>query len=376
MRLQPMRPFLLSMLLSISLLVPANSQNTHNSSAQSESSRLYRIAFERGEPFPAVAGSRSIAVPLQCLAHGTAFVKEVMQPTQFSPPLESLVSISRSGDAHEFRLDQIRDLYDIEQKSYYATESNVVFLVIAAPENKRGKVEFVTSDGTKHEVVQNVSEHHDYVVVFDRSGDYKKSVQIDDTFAVQRIGVFPSGSLLCFGFDRQDHSPKLAMLKEDGTLLRLLEIPKNAAPASMFGTQDGKGDGPAIFAKPVQFVPHRNSIIVVQNRSKFPLLEVNEAGAIREIKPKLPDGVEIDTLIPSDENLFARVRDINYGSIYELNPQNGAVLRRFQVSDKESDSDVACVHDGKFLSFENHDGKLVPLIGTTEPASEHLQRAR
>jgi hypothetical protein len=331
---------------------------------------LYRIAFERGEPFPAVAGSRSIALPLQCRADGTAFVKEVVQPSEFSRPIESLVSISRSGDAHEFRLDQIRDLYDIEQKSYYATESNVVFLVIAASENKRGKEEFVTSDGTKHEVVQNVSEHHDYVVVFDRSGDYKKSVQIDDTFAVQRIGVFPSGSLLSFGFDRQDHSPKLVMLKEDGTLLRLLEIPKNTAPASMFGTQDGKGDGPATFAKPVQFFPHGNSIIVVQNKSKFPLLEVNEAGAVRQINPKLPDGVEIDTLIPSEENLFARVHDIHNGSIYELNPQNGVVLRRFQLNDNEPGADVACVHDGKFLSFENRDGKLVPLIGTPEPTSE------
>jgi hypothetical protein len=32
---------------------------------------------------------------------------------------------------------------------------------------------------------------------------------------------------------------------------------------------------------------------------------VNQAGAIRVIKPKLPEGVQIDVLVPSDENLYA-----------------------------------------------------------------------
>jgi hypothetical protein len=46
---------------------------------------------------------------------------------------------------------------------------------------------------------------------------------------------------------------------------------------------------------------------------------VNQAGAIRVIKPKLPEGVPIDVLVPSDENLYARVNPARNGSIYELN---------------------------------------------------------
>lgn len=65
---------------------------------------------------------------------------------------------------------------------------------------------------------------------------------------------------------------ELAMLNDDGTLLKILEIPTNSAPASMFGTLDRSGRGPAIFAKPVPLVPYCDSIIVVLNKSKFPLL--------------------------------------------------------------------------------------------------------
>jgi outer membrane protein assembly factor BamB len=75
-------------------------------------------------------------------------------------------------------------------------------------------------------------------------------------------------------------------------------------------------------------------------------------------------------LVPSDENLDARVNPAGNGSIYELNAQDGTVLRRFKLEDGRSGSGVAGVHDGKFLSFEHGQGKLVPLMGTAEPAAE------
>ncbi|MGA8430415.1 MAG: hypothetical protein WB729_11385 [Candidatus Sulfotelmatobacter sp.] len=319
-------------------------------------------------------------MPSECSGDGTAFLYVLLPavrkgPTVLSssrvpdgPPIELLVSIARSGEAHEFRLDQITDLYDVHQKGYYASESNVGVLVIAATEDKWGPREFVTSDGTKHEVNRSLAEHHDHLLIFDRAGNYKRRVQIDDTLAINRIGMFPSGVFLALGFDRQDHSPKLAMLQEDGTLLKFLEIPKDDAPKSMLGTQDGGGRGPAVFVAPAQLVPDGDSIVIVQNKSKFPLLEVNEAGAVRVIKPDLPEGVQIDKLIPSDGNLYARVNE--QGSIYELNAQTGKTLRHLQIGDHEPDVDVVCVHDGKFLSFEHEGGELVPLVGTAEPATD------
>jgi hypothetical protein len=325
---------------------------------------MYRITFIQGEPITGVSDSRKVAMPYECTSDGTAFVNIVLQPSIYSPPVEVLVAIPPSGQAHDFRLDQVTGLYDIMQKGHYASESGVVFLVIAAPEDKQAKETFQTADGENHEVTRNIADHHDYLVIFDREGNYKRKVQIDDSFAVQRVGVFPSGAFLAFGFDKTDRSPRLTMLNEDGTLRRIEAIPKNSAPPSVFGTRDGTGK-PAFFPNPVQLVPNNDSIIVVQ--PKFPLLAVNESGAIRSITPKLPDGKQVKMLIASDANLFALINDISDGSIYELNPQDGNILRRFRIENDTPGTDVACVHDAKFLSFTQGGGRLVPLIGTAKP---------
>jgi hypothetical protein len=356
--------------LSVAIFASAQKPAKPKAAERSRSSvtPLYSISFQRGEPVAGVAASRAIALPFQCTSDGTVFVDMMLQSLPSSVPVEQLVSIPPSGEAHEFRLDQVTDLYDVLGKGYYASESSVAFLVIAASEDKQGKEAYVTSDGTKHEVVRNLADHHDYIVIFDREGNYNKKLQMEDTFAVQRLGAFPSGAFLVLGFDKLDHSPRLALLQDDAKFLRFLELHKGDAPRTMFGMKDRPGKGVAIYIAPSQLVPHGDSILIVQNKTNFPLLEVSEAGMIREIHPKLPTGTQIDTLIASDQNLYAAVNPKDNGAIYELNAQDGSVIRRFALPDGPR-SPVACVHDGKFLSFEHGDGKLVPLIGTAEPAA-------
>jgi len=371
--------------ISVSLLIVLStlaSGQAKSGPAPAPPAPFFRITFERGEPVAGVTATGAVAVPFECTSDGTAFVN-MLHPfspetqsalsshfSKYSEPLE-LVSVPPSGEAHEFRLDQITDLYDIRLKAYYASESGVLFLVIAASEDKQGKQEFVSSDGAKHEIAANLAEHHDYLVAFDRKGDYKETIQLDDTLAIQKVAAFPSGMLLSFGFDRQDRTPKLFMLKDDGSLLKFLEIPRGAAPTSVFRTQFDNGEGPAVFVKPVQLLPRGDTILVVQNKSKFPVLEVNEAGAVREIKPKLPEGMQINSLIPSDGNLYAQIDGFKNGLIYELNPQDGSVVRRLEVANNAIPAEpVACVHDGKFLAFYHGEGKLIPLVGTAQPAPE------
>src|ERR1035438_5318089 len=134
---------------ALSLSIAAQAQtNPEATESLSPATPLYRISFERGESVPGVAASQAIAMPLECTSDGTAFVYMVPQPPRYSsgkylPPVEQLVSVRPSGEAHEFRLDQLTDLYDLQQKGYYASESNVVSLVIAALEDEQGKEAFV-----------------------------------------------------------------------------------------------------------------------------------------------------------------------------------------------------------------------------------------
>jgi len=339
---------------------------------------LYRIVFKSGDAVPGIGAMPAIRLPFECASDGTVFISMVQAlgtgspPRNLSPysPSLLLTSISPAHEAHSFPLDQVPDLYDIQDIGDYASESKVIFLIRATRENKQATQAPATSDGSQQESRGKPAEHNFYIVIFDRQGNYQKTVQIEAGFRINRLGLFPSGMFLAYGYDEADHTPKLAMLKDDGTLLKFLEIPKGYVPESALGTKDGSGKGPAVYVSPVQFVGQGQFIYVVQNKTKFPLLEINEAGAIRAIQPKLPTGVEINTLVPSDENLYVRVTEIHDGSIYELSAHEGVILRRFHVGDKESGADVACVHDEKFLSFQHSDGKLVPLTGTAEPAAD------
>src|SRR5207249_4850899 len=101
-----------------------------------------------------------------------------------------------------------------------------VFLIRAASENKPLTRTWTKPDGSKSEYSDNRAERRLYLLFFDRDGNYKKTSEVDVGFNVQRIGVFPSGTLLAFGDDETDHSPKLAMLKDDGTFTRFLQIRK------------------------------------------------------------------------------------------------------------------------------------------------------
>jgi len=81
----------------------------------------------------------------------------------------------------------------------------------------------------------------------------------------------------------------------------------------------------------------------------------------------------VDMLIPSDEGLYASVGlGVEEGptslheAIYQINPHDGSVVARFEMSKDDAAGRVACVHDKKFLSFEHGEGKLIRLIGTAE----------
>jgi hypothetical protein len=295
-----------------------------------------------------------------------------------TPPLQ-LVSVSPVAHGQVFRLDQVPELYISREVDHYASDSDVVFLVKASRENKPVKQTYPMKEGRQGgELTENAAEQHLYILTFSREGEYRKTVEIEDTFSIQKLGVFPSGTFLAFGFDPKDHTPKLALLKEDGTFLESLQIPKGGAPKSVLSGADVPHRG-AIIA-PTELVQLGRSILVVQNKTTFPLLEVSEGGMVRAIHPKLPKGEQIEAAIPADRNLYVIARpetvDRSAGVIYEVSPEDGTALRQFALGDGRTASDVACIHDGKFLSIDYGDGKVVPLIGAAEPAATTDQQKR
>ncbi len=337
---------------------------------------LYGVGFERKPAVSGAASSPAIQLPFDCTDDGTIFISFIgtvpahsgIKPPLF-PPLE-LISLSPSSTVHLFRLDQVPELYVSRELDHYASDSEVIFLVKASTENKPEKRTYPMKDGSRGEYSDNSTPQHLYLVVFSRDGEYRRTIEIDDSLRLSHVGIFSSGTFLAFGLDEQGNSPKLAMLKEDGTLLQFLKTSKGELSDSLV---QGVGSAHPGTVAVVQLVPLGRSILVVQNDTAFPILEISEGGAIRAIHAALPEGEQIVAVIPSDRGLYVVSssnlgrRQADDGAIYELNPETGAVRRRFELGGGRTASDMACVHDGKFLAVDFGDGNLVPLIGTPQP---------
>ena len=369
----------LIVILSACLSVGAQDKSSQKMTAAGDTRVLsYSISFKEGEAVAGVGAAPVIKLPFECTGDGTAFITMVQplgtgsRPTNlnaFSPSL-LLISIAQSGEAHSFPLNQVPDLYDISEVDHFVADSNVIFLLRASPSDGGTAMNSASEPASSSR-----PERHPYIIRFDRDGTYKKTLQLGDDFEIYRIGLFPSGNYLAFGYDQVDHSPRLALLKSDGALLQYLDIPQGGMPQSVLGTRNGDGRGAAVYLAPVQFLGRGHSIYILQNKSDFPLLEVSEAGVIRKIPLILPDGVRVSMLIPSEHDLYARAED-QQNRIYEFNARSGALVRQFTVGSGQSGANLACINGDRFFSFEDKKGKMVPLVGTVEPISSEPSALR
>jgi len=286
----------------------------------------------------------------------------------------SLAGISTTGKVQRFSVAQIPDLQNIQEFGHYVSDTAVVFLVQAEKDSTRHTQDNDSSSAGSPPAQASGSNQRDYIIVFDRKGELKSTVEIDREVRVFHVGVFPSGNFLVYGFD-DAKEPRFSILDSSGALLESFQLERNLTRKSALDTgPDPKGL--KVYVAPVQFVPFGESIIAVQPQTELPLLQFSDGGAVTVIRPNLNPGARIRELIPSDEkNLFVRVDDGKSRWIYEIDPDDGKAARRFRITDNQGDANVACVHEGQFLSFEHEEqGKtlvLVPLIGTPERITEN-----
>lgn len=337
----------------------------------------YRISFRSTEPLEGLTPAPVFGLPFQCTSDGTVYVG-LLGPGPVIGPANlidrSLASISTTGKVQRFSVAQIPDLQNIQEIDHYVSDTAVVFLVQAEKDRTRQTENNNSSPSGSPPAQASGSNQRDYIIVFDRKGELKSTVEIDREVRVFHVGIFPSGTFLVYGFN-DAKEPKFAILDSSGALLKSFQLERNLTRKSALGTgPDPKG--PKVYVAPVQFVSHGESIIAVQPQTELPLLQFSEGGAVTVIRPNLNSGARIRVLIPSDgKNLFIRVDDGRSRWIYEIDPDDGKAPRRFRTTDNPGDANVACVHEGQFLSFEHeeqgHSLVLVPLIGTPEIATDN-----
>ena len=375
----PVSRYALVPLLLLGASLPGLSQQKKTSKAGAPRSPVpqFQISFEQTDPIKSLNYLPVFALPFECTSDGTVYVEMLHSASLVDPSSLSsrfLAGITPSGEIHSYSPVGTPDLRNITELGHFVWDSGTAFLVRAASADADEKS----------------GDYHDFIVTFGLDGERRDTVPINDDFHADKFGVFPSsGYFLIYGYDAATDTPRLALFNNNGTLLKDLHLPKSLMrdsatlelseqkkwhvdkvmpDKSATGTGQAR-KGPGIIA-PVEFVPYLDTMILVQANTDFPLVKIRDSGTIQIIPSRLPQGEQISSLISSDGNLFARVNNGPNGSIYEIDPETGKLLREFKTTNDEGGHNIACVHEGKFLSFEHdweHNHALIPLWGTPEP---------
>ena len=195
------------------------------------------------------------------------------------------------------------------------------------------------------------------------------------------------GSFLTIGSD-PNNTLKVALLDSGGQLLRYIEFPKEKqttaekSVSSSLGVTASPDFAAMILSGFTSLFPFQDSILYVRDRSGAPIYEISAGGEARAVKIKAPEGYAVEYLLPSDRNWFVVSTEQGKFSeaksvVYEIDPSNGQSLRRYLVegaghtkSISEGQSDLACFHEGEFISVRHQDGKLTVLHGMPVPAKK------
>jgi hypothetical protein len=331
----------------------------------------YHLDFKAQDPIPGVTASPVMFFPMQCASDGAIFMDMLAAP-EFK---EHLVYSISAKEARQFSLKNISDLHDVRFLSFFPSDSLIGFLVYATKDSEPSSRTLLLN-GTTEAGKITVGEHHYYIAMFDRSGNYRESVLLPVDYPIFHFAILPSSNLIISGFDDKNNVPRLLLLNSRGGLLRPLQLPVQIQNESV-----GAGDpthsalaASQTFGR-ILFTSHGSSVLLLQPGTTFPVLEIKESGSVREIPVTAPKGYVLDASVSSNDRWIiefkrsglsddaavdARPESNNY-VFYEINQSDGSLQRRLIMNNGDL-SWMACEHDGTMTALKTDQKlNLIPL---------------
>jgi hypothetical protein len=282
-----------------------------------------------------------------------------------------------------FETSRISDVVEPKWIADFVSDSELYMLIEGdtRTEQKTKK----TEDGKNAVDWETKGEPRYYIAQFDSDGSYKRALKLDLPFRPTRLSGFTSGNFLTIGSDEKNVS-RVALLDSGGQLLRYIEFPREKQEiaqktiARSSGVNATHGFAGVIIYGYGSFFQYQDRNLYVRSRTGAPIYAIGAGGEAQAVKIKAIEGYSVEYLLPSDQNWFvvsAEQGKFSGGKsvIYEVNPSSGEFLNRYLApgsgrtkSVAEGQSDLACVHEGEFISVRHQDGKLTVLRGTPVPA--------
>ena len=151
-----------------------------------------------------------------------------------------------------------------------------------------------------------------FLSVADLDDGSQKLIKLDLPFEPTKAATFDSGEFLVLGADKANMQPVLALLHEDGTVKKMLDLDGRSYVSSraldQIYAQGGKDPGTTGVQRMIlgalnnaQLVPWGSQVLLVQPGSTLPVYRFRNSGQVASVTVKLPDGLGLDTVLGSGE---------------------------------------------------------------------------
>jgi hypothetical protein len=321
----------------------------------------------------------AFASPIICSPTGIPFVTFI-EPSDFGP--QTIVSLDPKG-GHAFSVKTVPGLYDTNSIHGYFVSDSVIGILVRATKDDKVAPNTI-SIGPKFPPRHiYTAEHHDYLVEFDNSGNYKTTLELPEQYQFRRLAALQDDTLLALAFDPANRVPMLFLLDSGGQMIRTLQIPAEMATSPEIVAGQSGDIGKQISAAGSLswwiFAPTRNRVLLYQAHTKSPVLEVGAGGAVREVPLHFPKGYVLDSVLSANDRWIMRFRkesltdsgaidgrpEANNYALYEVDSSDGSLRRRIEL-DGGLFYSIACEQDGVFTAF-SVDGEKVTLATADLP---------
>jgi len=142
-----------------------------------------------------------------------------------------------------------------------------------------------------------------FVSISDHDGDLSKLVQIDIRFRPLKVARFGAGDLVVLGWDEGNLQPELAMLKEDGTIRRFIDLDEKRPSAARGVEKEGTAaerESPALKSlQGAAFAPYGSEVMLTYPGTAKPIQVLTGVGESRTIPIALPAGYVLHDALAS-----------------------------------------------------------------------------
>jgi hypothetical protein len=281
---------------------------------------------------------------------GSVFVN-VYEDTQLMKGSE-VYSVSPDGEVKHLMRPMPPAGFDLFAKiDSFATQHEYVTLL-------RGE-KYENGDGDKP-----LKEARYFLSLTESDGSDGKVFPLDVKFKPLKIAMFDSGWFLLLGWDEVNLMPEVALLKDDGTLRRFVDLDNRASDGGLdaLSVKGAAKPDTLQLLEQARFSAFGKDVLLVQPGVAAPVHDLTAFGEDRKIPVSYPSGwVMHDVLAgPSQWTMVVRMQPENRGKdaaqqgnyerLFEVEAAHGSLVRELTF-ETPSVVDVTCAPAGKIAAM-------------------------